>query len=345
MSTPLKIWLPTVRAGSGSDVFVERLAEALKRAGHEPQVEWFAHHHELTPWRLKARAAPVGTDIVHTNSWQGFAFRKDGIPLVVTEHHYVLDPAFRPFKSMLQHAYHQLLVGRYMRRSYEAASAITTDSRFTAAVLSRVVGVDVSKVVPLWADYTRFSPGQGDMQVRQGGMFRLLYVGNASVRKGVDVIPTLAQRLGDQFEIRCSSGLRTKKWGSDLGNVTVLGRLSLDQLIDEYRHCDAVLVPSRYEGFGYTALEAMACAKPVVGFRCGAVDEVVEEGNTALMCDINDLKALEENCRRLAQEPALARRLGVNGRERAVSAFSESIAVEAYLALYRSVRGRASKFR
>ena len=50
MSTrPLRIWLPSLRAGSGVDVFATRLAEGLARAGHEPLLQWFEHGYELKP--------------------------------------------------------------------------------------------------------------------------------------------------------------------------------------------------------------------------------------------------------------------------------------------------------
>ena len=279
---------------------------------------------------------PAGTDIIHANSGNAFAFKRKGIPLVVTEHHYVLDPAYRLYKSTAQHIYHRTLIGAYLHRSYACADAITTDSRFTADVLMRVARVKASCTIPLWVDYEKFSPSQEDAKPKP--RFRLLFVGNGSRRKGGDVIPILGHRLGPGFEIRCTSGLRTDRRGDAGGNITLLGRLTEDQLIQEYRTCDAVLVPSRYEGFGYAALEAMACGKPVVGFRCGAVDEVVAEGETGLLCDTDDLDALEAYCRRLALDRSEVVQFGHAGRVRAMTVFTEGRAIDAYIALYQSLR-------
>lgn len=334
----LRIWLPAVRAGSGADVFTTRLEEALKRVGHTPILQWFDHSYELFPQALKRVAAPSNIDIVHAGSWQGFAFKRKGVPLIVTEHHYVLDPAFRAYKTFAQHIYHRSLIGPYMRHSFAEADAIVTDSMFTTRVLAGLLGIKAARTIPLWADYKMFSPANA--HVRTNGRFRLLFVGNASKRKGADVIPALAPRLGSDFEIRCTAGLRANASLAERANITLLGRLSLGQLIEEYRGCDAVLVPSRYEGFGYSALEAMACGKPVLGFRCGAVDEVVKDGESGLLSDIDDLDALESNCRKLASDRLLAERMGVEGRKRAVSAFSEQAGVDAYVALYRSLVGQ-----
>ena len=332
----LFVWFPAIRAGSGADVFTQRLAAALMRRGHRAAISWFPHWSEFTPDLLRFRRAPPGVDVIHVNSAYAFAFRRRGVPLVATEHHYILDPAYRRYKSPVQHLYHRALVGPCLRRSYALADAITADSRFTANVLARSAGVQAERTIPLWVDYDTFSPAPDGAQ-KSGERFRLLFVGNASRRKGADVIPLLARRLGRDFEIRCTAGLRAGNLVALGDNVVLLGRLTEAQLIHEYRSCDAVLVPSRYEGFGYSALEAMACGKPVVGFRCGAVDEVVIEGETGLLCDIDDMGALEASCRRLASHRSLAAELGRAGRSRATSVFSEVRAIDSYLDVYNSV--------
>ncbi|HZP65310.1 MAG TPA: glycosyltransferase family 4 protein [Rudaea sp.] len=336
-TAPLRVWLPAVRAGSGADVFTERLADALRARGVDARIDWFPHWTEMAPDVLRFARMPDGTSLVHANSAYAFAFARAGVPLVVTEHHYTLDPAYRPYKSALQHLYHRVLMGPCLRRSYARAAAITTDSQFTTRVLADVAGVAATRTIPLWVDYADFSPGA----LREAdGKFRLLFVGNASRRKGADVIPALADRLGDRFEIRCTSGLRQQMSAAPRANVHVLGRLSREELVGEYRACDAVLVPSRYEGFGYSALEAMACAKPVVGFRCGAVEEVALHDATALLYAIDDLDGLANGCRELARDAAKARAFGAAGRERAVTVFTERRAMDAYLELYESLLRR-----
>ena len=331
------MWLPAIRAGSGADVFTLRLAEALRRAGHVPLLQWFDHRYELLPDLLKKVPAPTAIDVVQANSWQGFAFKREGTPLVVTEHHYVLDPAFRQFKSIAQHLYHRGLIDGYMRRTFAVADAVVVDSVFTAKVLRDQAKLTVSRTIPLWADYDLFSPISQQPAGCETEVFRLLFVGNASKRKGADVIPLLAERLGTRFEIRCTAGLRAGGDVNDLENVIPLGRLSVQDLVREYRYCDAVLVPSRYEGFGYAALEAMACAKPVIGFRCGAVEEVVVDRETGLLFDIDDIDVMVDGCRTLASNRPLVRKLGAAGRERAVTHFSEKAGMDAYVELYMSI--------
>src|SRR3546814_9159329 len=86
--------------------------------------------------------------------------------------------------------------------------------------------------------------------------------------------------LGSGFEIRYAGG--RSKLISPLPNVIELGRISDAQLIREYQACDAVVSLSRYEGFGYTALEAIACGKAFLGFHTSACLKTCREAVESL---------------------------------------------------------------
>lgn len=337
----LAIWLPALRAGSGADVFTERLATGLEKAGHRVCVQWFPHRCEWMPWRLADAKAPKGFDIVHAGSAQAFAFRRAGMGLVVTEHHDVMDPDYRPYKSMAQRLYHCAYIDNCIRRSFSVADAVTTVSQATARVLARDRGVH-AVVVPNWVDTGRFSPSPAE---REPGPFRLLFVGNASRRKGADILPELAHRLGDDFVIECTFGLRGKSaMSGGRGRLVSTGRLSADELVAAYRRCDAVLIPSRYEGFGYAALEGMACGKPIIGFEGPAVREVVGENGCAILVPKGDVEGLAEACRQLAANPALRQEMGMVGRGRALKHFPGDTSIKEYVRVYAAVRrGHTSK--
>ncbi|MBB3225429.1 glycosyltransferase involved in cell wall biosynthesis [Luteibacter sp. Sphag1AF] len=333
----MHVWIPSLRAGSGADVFVERLADGLRDAGVDVTVDWFDARYEFFPQAL-ARAAkrPAGADLVHANAGYAFAFRRFGLPLVVTEHHYVLDPNYRPYKSFAQAVYHRAWLGHFLHASYRAADVLTTDSEFTARALVAAMPSLKPKVIGLWADYERFSPGERTPR-DANAPFRLLFVGNDSRRKGADLLAPLAQSLGDAFEIVCTAGLRGLDDASSVRNVRRLGRLSPEALVQAYRDCDALLFPSRYEGFGYSALEAMACARPVVGFACGAVDEVVANGHSGVLVPVDDLPALTAAIQALASDSPRCAVLAAAGRLRAVDVFSEDQGVQAYIGLYQAL--------
>jgi glycosyltransferase involved in cell wall biosynthesis len=335
----LAVWLPALRVGTGSDVFVERLADGLRHAGHRVEVSWFSRRYEFAPWLLSHVPAPEGTQVIHANAAQAFAFARPGLPLVATELHYVLDPAYRPFKSMAQALYHRALIGRFLARSFRAATVVTAISRSTAhAVECSGNGPAAVRVTPLWVALDRFHPAAVTV-ARPAGPLRLLFVGNASRRKGADVVPALAARLGDAVEIVCTSGLREAFARGMPPNVRVLGRLDEAGLIAQYQACGAALVPSRYEGFGYAALEAMACGKPVVGFRSDAIAEVVGH-DAGLLVGVDDVDGLADACRALASDSEMAARLGCAGRARAEQHYSERAGVRAFEDAYRETLGK-----
>ena len=206
MTRSLRVWLPALRAGSGADVFMKRLAQGLERAGHEPLLQWFPHRCEWQPWTLASVTAPANLDIIHTGSWQGFAFRRGGVPLVVTEHQYIRHPAFMPHRGRLQSLYHDAFVRHCVSRSYRVADALVAVSEHTAQAMRAAIDRPVH-MIHNWVDTTRFLPVA--RQSREGGTpFRLLFVGNPSRWKGADVLPALAERLGPAFDIQCMGGLR-----------------------------------------------------------------------------------------------------------------------------------------
>lgn len=333
----LHVWMPNVKGNSGSDVFVERLAEGLRDRGVMVTVDWFGRLYEAFPGLLSRVPAPEGTHVIHANGLNGFPFRKHGLPLVVTEHHYVLDSRYRPYKSRLQHAYHQLMVGRSSRRSMSAAMALATPSEFVADSVSEACPRSSPVVIPLWVDLKEFSPPPARLS---SGPLRMLFVGNTSRRKGFDVVVELARRLGDCTEIICTGGLRGQPVDGMPANLRHTGRLSREELVHAYRESDVVLVPSRYEGFGYAALEGMACGKPVLGFACGSVEEIVEDEVTGFLVEVDNIERLTQRARELLADDQLRNRMGHAGRLRAENLFPVERGIDAYLSLYASVLSR-----
>jgi starch synthase len=327
----IKVWLPAIRAGSGADVYTQRLARALEHHGMVVEISWFPLRFEPVPFLLKNISPPPGTDIVFANSWNAFAFKRAGLPLVVIEHHCVFDPAFRPYQSMTQDLYHRFLIKPFAMLSFRVANAIIAVSDFTARSLRQNAGLTNVEVIYNWVDTDIFCPPTENRRI--GGPFRLLYIGNPSRRKGADLLATIIRKLGAGFELHFTAGLKTENMACSQTNMVRLGRLSNEQLICAYQECDALLFPSRFEGFGYAALEAMACGKPVITSNNTALPEVVVDGVTGILCDTDDTEAFANACRLLADDPESCSLMGSAGRQRAIDLFTESTALKLYLDL------------
>lgn len=104
-----------------------------------------------------------------------------------------------------------------------------------------------------------------------------------------------------------------------------------------YAICDAVVLTSANEGTPVTIIEALAAGRPVVATRVGGLPDVVDEGETGLLVRPGDTHAMAERLELLARDPELARRMGEEGRRRALSRYAVSRLVDDVDALYRAL--------
>jgi glycosyltransferase involved in cell wall biosynthesis len=336
----MKAWFPTIRASSGADVYTTRLADALRKRNIGAEIRWYSRWFEFAPFLLRRACAPSDADVILANSWNGYAFKRPDIPLVIVEHHCVFDPLYHSYRSFPQYFYHRMLIKSYEQASFAKADAVVAVSEFTASGLRAFLGYKQVRVIHNWVDVEKFKPEPSIGTARRRRPFRLLYVGNFSRRKGADLLVPIMEALGEDFELFYTSGLRSSMRAGSLSNMIPLGKLIEEKLIEIYQDCDALLFPSRFEGFGYAALEAMACGKPVIASNSSSLPEVVEDGVCGILCEPDNVNAFVEACRRLAEDPALCRRMGEAGRERAVRLFSEDAIVPKYVQLFEELSGK-----
>lgn len=118
----------------------------------------------------------------------------------------------------------------------------------------------VDHVIPLGIDLERFAPrDRADARARLGlpadGRL-VLFVGRIEERKGGDLLAPVCAAAGATLVVAGRPDPEPP--------AIALGQLGHDALPWVYAAADAVLFPTRYEGFGYVALEALACARPLV---------------------------------------------------------------------------------
>ena len=331
----IKVWLPAIQAGSGADVYTRRLADSLERSGVTARITWFPKYCELLPILLKRTAPPEGTDIVIANSWNGFAFKGSGLPLIVIVHHCSFAPELQPYKSIAQQIYHRHFAAPRERRSLQGADAIIAVSAHVADGLRKQFGFGKVEVIHNWADDSRFRPVREN--VLHDGPFRLLFVGKLTQLKGGDMLAPIMRKLGTDFELQATADEKNCKYMDCPENMHLIGHLSENELVRAYQRCDAVLVPSRSEGFGYAALEAMACGKPVVASDVAALPEIVKDGVTGILCKVGEVDEFVEACRGLAADPERCSGMGRTGLRHVTERFPESAAIAKYLNLIEQI--------
>jgi glycosyltransferase involved in cell wall biosynthesis len=96
--------------------------------------------------------------------------------------------------------------------------------------------------------------------------------------------------------------------------LRIAGRVPSQDLVALYQRAALVAVPSRFEGFGLPAAEAMACGTPVVAAAAGALPEVVRRGGGGVLVPRDDPQALAKAIASLLEQPAARQELGARGR-------------------------------
>jgi glycosyltransferase involved in cell wall biosynthesis len=249
-------------------------------------------------------------------------------------HHCVHDPDFLPYKTLSQALYHRAHIRRIERAVLRGASAVIADSLFTAERTQAVFGKMRVQVIPLGIE---IPDAPSVAHTRSAHMpFRLLFVGSASRRKGVDLLLPIMTQLGSSFELWV---VGARQFDSRLSsqNIKFKGRLGTkEELRATYHTADALLFPSRLEGFGLVCAEAMACGLPVITTQGSSLIEVVRDGVTGILCPRDDVGAFVAAATRLDGDPALFAHMSQAAISHARSSFSLRRMVDDYMQVYRS---------
>lgn len=194
------------------------------------------------------------------------------------------------------------LIDRYIAPTHFVKNLLTQHGFPESRIHVLPYGIDAQAVLPRYQDegYILFV----GRLVEEKGVWQLMRAARLAPGVKIKVVGT-----GPEEE-------RMHLFGDRLSNVEFLGFQSGQALWDLYRGARAVVVPSIWEEvFGFVALEAMAAGKPVIATAIGGLPEVVEDRFTGLLVRPNEVKDLAEAMQRLADDPALARDLGMRARQ------------------------------
>lgn len=219
-------------------------------------------------------------------------------------------------------------------------------------------GVDPRRIelVPSTIDPARVVAQRGREATRtaldvSAGTPLFLALASLVPRKGIDVLleacADLARR-GEEFACRIAGDgperARLEARVSELGSasrVRFVGRR--DDVGDLLAACDVFVLPSRREGLGVSALEAMAAGRAVVASRVGGLADAVVDGETGLLVPVDDARALADALARLARDRSVRDALGRAGPERVRAGFLPESMVASYERIYREVLATAGR--
>ncbi len=195
--------------------------------------------------------------------------------------------------------------------------AIATVSEFSRRELERHLGIPPSRVVVLGEGAEHILRERAVPSPVGAGRY-VLAVGTPAAHKNLAVLEATAAMLrGRGLDLVAAGGAGGRVFGAARwpGGIRPLGRVDDATLAALYRGAACLVFPSRYEGFGLPAIEAMACGCPVVAAAIPALHETC--GEAALFADPDDPRAFATAVGRLLDEPAAAARLREAGLARA----------------------------
>lgn len=332
----MKVAFKQTKSGGGVDLWTISLCNGIERKGIETRIYSYPSWCEIFPYPLRHMDKHEECDIIHSNTWNGLALKKEDVPLVVTEHQsFVFDPSFSRFRTPTQRIYHRLIF-HYIRKSIETADKVICVSNHVKSMISKIYGYYDAVTIYNGVDIELFKPRTIEQEVK-GDKLVLLFAGNFTNKKGVELLPKIMNKLGDNFLLLCSSGVRKNVKGSWGKNIQLIGTLTQSQLIDYYNICDIYLYPSRTEGFGLTVAEAMACEKPVVCTNCSALPELVVDGRGGFLCEVDNVNDFVNKIKFLREDENLRKEMGTFNRKRVERKFSLDRMADEYCKVYRGV--------
>lgn len=299
-------------------------------------------------------------DLVHDVQclgWGLLAVRALGLPIATTVHHplsvdrrasFVRDQTTLDAIGTAQ--FYPIGMQSFVARRIDK---VFTSSEASALEIARDFGVSPDRISNVWngIDTDLYSPDEGV----ESGRTELLCVGRSvDPNKGVKTLIRALALLPESSALTLVDddhrGNPVFDWARKAGvgeRVNVVGRVSTDELVHLYRRAALVVVPSRYEGFGLPAVEAMACGTPVVACAAGALSEVMRVAPGGLVVPRDDPEGLAKGILTLIEQPDIRARLGRLGRERVVAHFSwarvAAATAEGYAEVIADRRGRPAR--
>jgi glycosyltransferase involved in cell wall biosynthesis len=286
--------------------------------------------------QLLPRAADF--DVVHDNQslgWGLLQLVRAGIPTVATVHHPIaIDrelelAATRSLRRRLTLRRWYGFTGMQERvaRRLDAVTTVSENSRRDIAAHMGLPAQDV-EVIPVGIDPDEFRPPP-DGQARDADSILAVTSADVALKGLVHLLEALA-KLRTERPVRLTVVGTARPGGpaeaalDRLGlrdAVRFTGPVPEAELVDLMQRASVLAIPSLYEGFSLPAIEAMACATPLVTTDAGALPEVVGS-QAGLRVKAGDVGELTAALQLVLDSPSLAEQLGRAGRRRVLDSFT-----------------------
>ena len=283
-------------------------------------------------------------DIIEAPEWRSEAFllsfiKPKGVPLVIKCHSpsVLLNEVYKNAPTL-----DSRFVDWIERTTIRNANLVISPSKNLADIVSEKMGIKINDIdiIPNPLDTEFFSPIP--ISYKEKNELKVLFVGRLDRLKGahifVEAIPIISKEMPDTSFILIGRDTNTGPNNSSMRTylenlipnnikerVSFFGNVERDILIDYYRGSDVCVVPSFYENFPNTVMEAMSCGKAVVASNTGGIPEVIEDAISGLLVKTGDAKDLAEKVIMLLKKRDMRENIGINARKRIESLYSKAV--------------------
>lgn len=228
------------------------------------------------------------------------------------------------------------------------SDGVTAVSNYLKRATIELFQFDHITVIPNFicaTDYQRRPGTELRRELAPGGERLLVHVSNfRPVKRPVDCVEILARVREKGINARLvmvgdgSERPRAEHRARCLGVERQCSFVGKQPRIRDYLSVsDVLLLPSEQESFGLAALEALACEVPVIASRVGGIPEVVDDGVTGCLAEVDDIEKMSADAARLLSDEDSRREMGQRARESAVSRYSTDLVIPQYIEFYERV--------
>ncbi|MCK4825994.1 glycosyltransferase family 4 protein, partial [bacterium] len=193
---------------------------------------------------------------------------------------------------------------------------------------------DKMVVIPIGVDANKFYPIANIKKIPNS----ILFVGRVEKRKGPDFLiramPLVAKKIPEVRLFVGGTGKevpKLKRYSKEFNlerNVEFLGFVPEGKLNVWYNRVQCVVVPSMFEGFGLTVIEAMAAGTCVVATNVDSLKDIVEDDVSGFLVDYDDVHALSEKIVRLLGDKKKQEEFIEKGKEMVETIFNWDVVMK-----------------
>ncbi|MCF6228013.1 MAG: N-acetyl-alpha-D-glucosaminyl L-malate synthase BshA [Planctomycetes bacterium] len=203
------------------------------------------------------------------------------------------------------------------------------------------------EVIPNFVDTKQFSPNRCPemrTQLAEGDEKIVMHVSNyREVKRPLDVIRLFAKSSAsiDARLIMVGDGPELGKCKELAETLDVSSRVNFigtyDAIWEILPQADAFILPSEYESFGLSALEALSCGVPVIASNTGGLPEVIKDGETGFLHAVGDIEAMANSLTSILTDTELHLRLSTNAAADARERFRRCKMIDVWEDYYQSI--------